>query len=89
MKRIIVFAVLALLPAMRLHAQANPDSVKHRNECRLALQVLVKGEPARLTGWAINYVRSCGRDTWAQGAAAARRVGISPAGSLWLGLSSQ
>lgn len=55
--RILSFVVL-LVPAS-LHAQANPDTVKHRNDCRLAAQVLTTGQPAVKRAWAITQARTC------------------------------
>lgn len=40
-------------------AQANPDSVKHRNNCRLASQVVAKGAPDPKRTWAFGYIREC------------------------------
>ena len=41
-------------------AQVNPDSILHRNECRLAAQVLTTGQPANKTGWALDLIPLCG-----------------------------
>jgi hypothetical protein len=44
------------------HAQdhgANPLMVKHRNDCRLAAQVLTAGEPRTKRDWARGYIRNC------------------------------
>lgn len=43
-------------------AQANPDSVKLRNDCRLATQVLQTGHPAPRRQWATAFIRECGPD---------------------------
>jgi hypothetical protein len=40
-------------------AQAEPDSVKHRNNCRLAAQILATGEPAIHTQWALDQSWRC------------------------------
>jgi len=39
---------------------AQDHSVKHRNDCRLAQQVLMHGRPANRREWAINYSNNCG-----------------------------
>lgn len=49
----------ALVAAGPLAAQADPGAVKHRNDCRLAEQVLTHGQPANKLGWALNYISSC------------------------------
>lgn len=41
-------------------AQANPDSVKHRNDCRLAVRAIETGRPAPHLPWALAYVGTCG-----------------------------
>lgn len=56
-----VFLLLAaaVLAAPYAQAQENPDSVKHRNECRLAAQIMRTGNPAPHAEWAANYVPFC------------------------------
>ena len=49
---------VALLPLSAL-GQANPDSIKHGNDCRLAVQVITTGQPAVKTDWAMTFVREC------------------------------
>jgi hypothetical protein len=68
-----MLAVSVLVP-LSAQAQANPDSVKHRNECRLAVQVLTTGRPAVKTGWAVRQMRTCPEtaEELAQGLRAAR-----------------
>lgn len=64
-----IFAVAALLGAMPVagaHAQSNPDSVKQRNECRLAAQVVRTGNPAPHAEWAANYLPFCDRALYVQ-----------------------
>jgi hypothetical protein len=39
--------------------QADPDSIKHRNNCRIATQVLLTGGPAPHREWAESYARGC------------------------------
>lgn len=50
--------LLMLLPACAV-AQANPDSVKHRNDCRLAAQILSTGHPAPHYDWALETTWRC------------------------------
>lgn len=38
----------------------NADSVQLRNECRLAHQILTKGQPANQRDWALEFIRGCG-----------------------------
>jgi hypothetical protein len=40
-------------------AQARPDSVHHRNDCRLAAQVVTAGHPRPRLAWATNIMRTC------------------------------
>jgi hypothetical protein len=46
--------------AGRAAAQANPDSVQHVNDCRLAAQTLSRGNPAPTMQWSLSVIRSCG-----------------------------
>jgi hypothetical protein len=64
-------AICTLLLAGSAHAQANPDSVKLRNDCRLASQVLRTGHPAPQSEWAHGMIGYCGREQWANAASAA------------------
>lgn len=41
---------------------ATPESVALRNDCRLARQVLVHGEPANKREWALGIMQDCGTD---------------------------
>lgn len=40
-------------------AQANPGEVRHRNDCRLATQVLTLGRPADRYDWALTTIGTC------------------------------
>jgi hypothetical protein len=53
---------LAALRGAPLDAQATsqPDTVQHRNNCRLAVQVLTTGQPANKRYWALAYASTCG-----------------------------
>lgn len=48
-----------LLFAQIASAQADPDAVKRRNNCRLATQVLETGNPAPRLEWAWQYIGIC------------------------------
>lgn len=50
--------LVAFLPGCAL-AQANPDSIKHRNNCRLAAQVLETGYPSPRYEWALEQAWRC------------------------------
>jgi hypothetical protein len=52
-------------------AQVNSDSVKHRNECRLAEQVMTTGRPEPHREWARGYITFCGTESWARAASTA------------------
>jgi len=45
--------------ATGLQAQASPDSIKRRNDCRLAEQVIRTGHPAPRLLWASQVLRTC------------------------------
>lgn len=58
------FAIAWLLLFVPRVAAAQPehaDSIVHRNNCRLAAQVLLTGHPAVKHAWALEYVVTCGR----------------------------
>lgn len=55
---LVVCAGAGLIPAA-VQAQADPDSVKLRNDCRLAAQVLDKGRPAPKYDWALSQIEKC------------------------------
>lgn len=66
--------VLSAFPASAW-GQANPDSVKLRNDCRLARQILETGQPSPHAEWARQTIGFCGPEVWgASVAAAVRRV---------------
>jgi hypothetical protein len=41
---------------------ADPLMVKHRNDCRLAAQILTTGEPHTRRDWARGYIAACGNE---------------------------
>lgn len=59
MKRLVLCTLVATLLPLMASGQANPDSVKNRNDCRLAVQVVTTGHPAVKTDWAMAFVRDC------------------------------
>lgn len=52
------FLLLLIIPACAT-AQETPDSVHHRNDCRLAAQVLSMGHPAPGYSWALDVAWRC------------------------------
>lgn len=62
--RFLVILILGAgaVPVPELMAQANPDSVHLRNDCRLATQILRTGNPANKQEWALGIISWCGRD---------------------------
>lgn len=56
-----LLAVLLSVAALPLGAQTSerPGEVQHRNDCRLAAQVLRTGEPRTKFEWARGYVSAC------------------------------
>jgi hypothetical protein len=58
LRKTITVLALAAVPTL-LHAQADPDSVKQRNDCRLAAQVLSTGHPATHYSWALDQAWDC------------------------------
>src|ERR687886_776991 len=61
----------AVIAPHAISAQAVSDSVKHRNDCRLAEQVLTTGEPAPRREWAQVYISYCGFEMWGRSMATA------------------
>lgn len=67
MMRMMRFALVLATCALAARAEAAvaqgvPDSVHHRNDCRLARQVLVQGHPANRRSWALARLSNCGSD---------------------------
>lgn len=59
-RSIFLALVCTVLPTV-LYGQADPDSVKLRNDCRLADQVLTTGNPAPHREWALGVIWLCPR----------------------------
>ena len=71
MHRILWLAALAIVVAGPLRGQAAPDTVKLRNDCRLAEQALRTGHPAPKVDWARTFLPDCEPQQWASASAAA------------------
>lgn len=54
----LLLILFAALPACA-SAQANPDSIHRRNDCRLAAQVLTTGQPRPRLEWAAHVMPGC------------------------------
>lgn len=67
---LILIVALSLLP--RVVGAQRAEDVAHRNDCRLATQVITTGQPATKAGWAASAVRECGAAAGASVAAAIR-----------------
>lgn len=73
MYRVITLALaLFALPSL-LGAQTNPAVVKHRNDCRLAKQVLETGHPAPHRDWALQRIDGCDPNLAGEALASAMR----------------
>ena len=55
----VIALVVITAGATRTEAQANPDSVKIRDNCRLAMQAVTTGHPGPKLQWAYPYLRIC------------------------------
>jgi hypothetical protein len=54
---------LLICSALPLQAQDRPpETVQHRNDCRLAAQVVRTGEPHTKREWALGYVSNCANE---------------------------
>lgn len=56
---VVVVGLSLALPVAGQEERANPVQVKHRNNCRLAAQILLEGQPAVKRDWALAYIGSC------------------------------
>lgn len=57
---VLLLCLIAPATATQLSAQADPDSVQLRNDCRLADQVIRTARPANRRAWALGLVPACG-----------------------------
>ena len=55
---LIVVVVFSLLP--RITSAQRAEEVQHRNECRLATQIITTGQPAGKASWAASTIGTCG-----------------------------
>ena len=51
---------MVLVSVSSLKAQAGPDSIHRRNDCRLAAQIIERGHPAPHEQWAYQVAPQCG-----------------------------
>lgn len=72
--RISRFAVLMALLPVCASAQTEPDSVRARNACRFAVQIVETGHPAPHSRWAHEFVTRCGEEGGRALASAIRRT---------------
>ena len=56
-----VAGLLLFVPIGGVAQPEHADTILHRNNCRLAEQVLLTGRPAVKHAWALDYVVTCGR----------------------------
>lgn len=64
MRTLLVFVLAATLGVQSAASQTNPDSVKQRNDCRLAEQILSSGHPHPHATWASTQILTCGPDAF-------------------------
>jgi hypothetical protein len=70
MRALYVFLLITTWCSSPLAAQTVSDRVRHRNDCRLAEQIISTGTPAPHTEWAQQVIHTCGPDVWGRAAAA-------------------
>jgi hypothetical protein len=68
---LVLMLALVIAGCGSLRAQAAPDSIKLRNDCRLAEQALRTGHPAPRVDWARTFLPNCRPEQWAGAATAA------------------
>jgi hypothetical protein len=71
MPRIALTLICLVAGAGSLKAQAAPDTIKLRNDCRLAEQALRTGHPGPKVSWARTFLPNCRPEQWASAATAA------------------
>lgn len=57
--RVIAILLVSAAPLRAQSESAHPLAMKHRNNCRLAVQTLITGEPHTKRAWARTYLRDC------------------------------
>lgn len=75
--RTYLIPILLTVLSTSLSAQASPDQIHHKNDCRLAAQTLRSGHPGPKTEWALSIITSCGNDGATALAEAIRAMRIS------------
>jgi hypothetical protein len=73
MRNLAIAFLIACGVTQAASAQADPDSVKHRADCRLAEQVVSTGHPRPHSAWAGSELRTCGKEAFERAALAALR----------------
>ena len=71
MHRFTLTLVCLVVGAGPLKAQAAPDTIKLRNDCRLAEQALRTGHPGPKVSWARTFLANCRPEQWASAATTA------------------
>lgn len=70
MRALIRYALAGVMLSVgNASAQADPDSVQHRNDCRLAEQVIGTGNPRPHRAWAGTVIQTCGAETFTRATA--------------------
>lgn len=64
MRSLLLFIVAAATLSGSATAQANPDSIKQRNDCRFAEQVIATGRPRPHAAWASTQLLTCGSEAF-------------------------
>jgi hypothetical protein len=64
MRTLLIFILAALFGVEPAAGQTNPDSVKQRNDCRLAEQILASGQPRPHAAWASTHILTCGPEAF-------------------------
>lgn len=72
-KRLLLLVIMLVSTPTFLRAQEHADSVRHRNNCRLAEQIVSTGNPAPHEEWALSYIGACGLERYGMALASAVR----------------
>jgi hypothetical protein len=64
MRTLFIFIAALFCGCGTAWGQASPDSVKHRNDCRLAEQIISTGHPQPHAAWASTEILTCGHDVF-------------------------
>jgi hypothetical protein len=71
MRTLVIFFAALLCGCGTALGQASPDSVQHRNDCRLAEQIISTAHPQPHALWASTEILTCGPDVFTRSALAA------------------